>query len=90
MNTFEKLEALTALAEQNESLRRRLLETRAQRDPLAEFCRLAQKAGVALTPGELFAVGQEYSCLLYTSTAGGKIMRQEQTSGYLHTQYFRL
>ena len=43
MNTFEKLEALTALAEQNESLRRRLLETRAQRDPLAEFCRLAQR-----------------------------------------------
>ena len=49
MNTFEKLEALTALAEQNESLRRRLLETRAQRNP----CRVLPAGaggGVALTP----------------------------------------
>lgn len=71
MNTFEKLEALTALVKQNEALRRRLLETRIQRDPLAEFCRLAQAAGVALTPGELFAVGQEYSDNQCKSTNGG-------------------
>ena len=61
MNTFEKLEQLSALAKKSEKLRQRLLETQASKDPLDSFCRQAREAGVDLSIGELFAVGQEYS-----------------------------
>lgn len=71
MTTFEKLEALTVKVRADEALRRQLLETRAARDPLSSFCRLAQAAGVDLTLGELFAVGEEYSDNQCKSTNGG-------------------
>ena len=68
MNTFEKLEQLSALAKKSEKLRQRLLETQASKDPL---CRQAREAGVDLSIGELFAVGQEYSDNQCKSTNGG-------------------
>ena len=67
MNTFEKLEQLSALAKKSEKLRQRLLETQA----LDSFCRQAREAGVDLSIGELFAVGQEYSDNQCKSTNGG-------------------
>ena len=63
MNTFEKLEQLSALAKKSEKLRQRLLETQASKDP--------REAGVDLSIGELFAVGQEYSDNQCKSTNGG-------------------
>lgn len=71
MNTFEKLEKLTALAKADGSLRLRLLGTREDKDPLASFCEIAQAAGIDLSVGELFAVGQEYSDNQCKSTNGG-------------------
>ena len=40
-------------------------------DPLDSFCRQAREAGVDLSIGELFAVGQEYSDNQCKSTNGG-------------------
>ncbi len=37
MNTFEKLEQLSALAKKSEKLRQRLLETQSSKDPLGFF-----------------------------------------------------
>lgn len=71
MNTFEKLEQLSVLAAKDQMLRQRLLETQTAKDPLDAFCGLAQKAGVDLFIGELFAVGQEYSDNQCKSTNGG-------------------
>ncbi len=71
MTTFQKLERLTALAKQDDSLRKALLQTREGSDPLFEFCALAQSAGVDLAAGELFAIGQEYSDNQCKSTNGG-------------------
>ncbi len=71
MTTFQKLDRLTALAKKDESLRQELLATQNGAEPLLEFCRLAQKAGVELSVGELFAVGQEYSDNQCKSTNGG-------------------
>lgn len=71
VTTFEKLEKLTALARANDGLRLQLLETSESRDPLASFCAIAQAAGVDLSVGELFAVGQEYSDNQCKSTNGG-------------------
>ena len=67
MNTFEKLEQLSALAKKSEKLRQRLLETQASKDPLDSFCRQAREAGVDLSIGELF----EYSDNQCKSTNGG-------------------
>jgi len=71
MTTFQKLERLTALAKQEEALRQALLQTAEGADPLFEFCKLAQGAGVDLSVGELFAIGQEYSDNQCKSTNGG-------------------
>ena len=71
MNTFEKLEQLSGLAKKDKTLRQGLLETQTSKDPLDAFCRLAQKAGVDLSIGELFSVGQEYSDNQCKSTNGG-------------------
>ena len=71
MTTFQKLDRLTALVQQDEALRRRLLATAESEDSLWEFCALAQEAGVELYAGELFAVGEEYCDNQCKSTNGG-------------------
>ena len=71
MNTFLKLEKLTALAKADEHLRQALLATKEAEEPLLDFCFLAQKAGVDLSVGELFAVGEEYCDNQCKSTNGG-------------------
>lgn len=71
MNTFEKLEKLTELAEKDDLLRKKLLATRGDKEPILSFCALAQNAGVELYPGELLAVGEEYSDNQCKSTNGG-------------------
>lgn len=71
MNTFLKLEKLTYLAKADPLLRGALLNTQRAEEPLLEFCRLAQEAGIDLAVGELFAVGQEYSDNQCKSTNGG-------------------
>ncbi len=71
MTTFQKLDRLTALARADEKLRQALVATETCKEPLWEFCRLAQEAGVELYPGELFAIGQEYSDNQCKSTNGG-------------------
>ncbi len=71
MNTFLKLEELTALARKDPALRQALLATAQGKEPLWDFCRLAREAGVDLFPGELFAIGQEYSDNQCKSTNGG-------------------
>lgn len=58
MNTFEKLERLTELAKKDETLRKALLKTRENKEPILSFCVLAREAGVELYPGELLAVGE--------------------------------
>ena len=71
MNTFQKLDKLTALAKADNTLRLALLATRNDQDPMLAFCRIAQENGVELYIGELFAVGQEYSDNQCKSTNGG-------------------
>ena len=57
MNTFEKLERLTELAKKDETLRKALLKTRENKEPILSFCALAREAGVELYPGELCGRG---------------------------------
>ncbi len=71
MDVFDKLDRLTELARQDESLRRKLIATKEGKDPMKDFCDLAQAAGVELYLGELFSVGLESSDNQCKSTNGG-------------------
>lgn len=71
MNTFDKLEKLTELAKKDAGLRGKLCATRENAEPILSFCALAREAGVELYPGELLAVGEEYSDNQCKSTNGG-------------------
>ena len=67
----EKLDALLEQARKDPELRKRLLETRQDRDPMAAFCRAAGACGFPMTPGELLAAGEEYCSNLHKSVNGG-------------------
>ncbi len=67
----EILSRLLVAAREDESLRRRLLDTKNAKDPLAAFCEEAGKAGFSITVGELVAIGEEYASNLHKSVNGG-------------------
>ena len=48
MNTADKLEILLEKAKSDSALKRNLLDTRNEADPLAAFCKVAAGAGVEL------------------------------------------
>lgn len=66
-----ELDLLYSAAQKDITLKKNLLATRFATDPMAEFCKLAGEAGYAITVGELFALGQEYSDNQCKSTNGG-------------------
>ena len=71
MNTFLKLEKLTALCKTDSALKDSLIATEKSADPLYDFCTIAQKSGVDISLGELFALGEEYCDNQCKSTNGG-------------------
>ncbi len=71
MNTFLKLEQLTALCKADPFLTKSLIDTEKTADPLYNFCTIAQQNGVDLSLGELFALGEEYCDNQCKSTNGG-------------------
>ncbi|MBR2013432.1 MAG: hypothetical protein IJ995_04380 [Clostridia bacterium] len=71
MTAFQKLDQLTALAKADPALRQALLATAQSDDAIWDFCQIAQKAGVELYAGELFALGEEYCDNQCKSTNGG-------------------
>ncbi len=71
MNTFLKLEKLTALCKKETDFKNRLIETANTDDPIYNFCIIAQGAGIDLSLGEMFALGEEYCDNQCKSTNGG-------------------
>lgn len=71
MNTFLKLDKLTSLCKQNKELKNLLIQTSESSDPLYNFCSVANDAGVDISIGELFALGEEYCDNQCKSTNGG-------------------
>jgi len=71
MNTFLKLDKLTSLCKQNKELKNLLIQTSESSDPLYNSCSVANDAGVDISIGELFALGEEYCDNQCKSTNGG-------------------
>ena len=67
----EKLMELQAYLKHNPEMKKKFIESRNADVPVAAFCTLAKACGYELTPGELFAIGEEYTSNLLKSVNGG-------------------
>ena len=71
MDTITMLDELQEKALGEESLRKRLLATRDDKNPLEAFCRICQEMGYELYPMDVVAAGEEYYASMRRSTNGG-------------------
>lgn len=67
----DNLMELLAYLRKNPEMKKKFIESRKAADPVTAFCGLAQECGFELTPGELFAIGEEYTSNLLKSVNGG-------------------
>lgn len=71
MEPIAMLDELQQLALRDPKLRRQLLDTRTQKDPLKEFCRICQQRGYELYPMDVIAAGENFYAAMRRSTNGG-------------------
>ena len=71
MDPREALEGLKKAASGNEELKKKLLGTRNDREPLTAFCRISTEAGFPVTEMELVSLGEETYAEIRRSTNGG-------------------
>ncbi len=65
------LDKLEQDARRDETLRRRLLESRMQEEPLSAFCRTCRELGYPIYEMELINLGEESYAAMRRSTNGG-------------------
>ena len=71
MHTLEILDRLAYDARRDQELRDQLLQTRAESDPLAAFCRVCRERGYELYEMEVICAGEEFHAAMKRSTNGG-------------------
>lgn len=71
MSTEVMLDELQKKALRDSGLRRQLLGTRDQADPLSAFCRIARDSGFDLYPMDVIVAGEEFYASMRRSTNGG-------------------
>lgn len=67
----DKLVLLQAYLKTDPEMKAKFIASRSEDEPVVAFCRLAAQCGFELTPGELFAIGEEYTSNLLKSVNGG-------------------
>jgi len=65
------LEALSALAKKDNTVKLELIEARNSKEPYVEFSKVARKYGFELYPMDIIDIGDEYLALLERSVNGG-------------------
>lgn len=71
MNTLELLDRLQKKALQDSNLRKELLQTREDKNPLAAFCKKCRQLGYEIYEMELIQAGEEFYAQIKRSTNGG-------------------
>lgn len=71
MDTITMLDELQTKAKQNPEIRRVLLETRSEKNPVTAFCRKCQELGYPLYEMDLINAGEEFYATMRRSTNGG-------------------
>lgn len=70
-NVVEILDELQTRAGKDPDLRKQLLGTRLESDPVSAFCRICREMGYELYEMELIASGEEFHAAMKRSTNGG-------------------
>lgn len=71
MNVLSELGKLQEAALKNDSLRRQILATRAEEEPVTAFCRLARSKGYEIYEMDLVYAGEEAYATMRRATNGG-------------------
>lgn len=71
MEVMEVLECLKKIAEKDESVRSRLLQTKESSTPVGDFCRISTELGYPLYEMDLISAGEDYYAAMRRSTNGG-------------------
>ena len=71
MNVLDELERLQEAALKDESLREEILKTKADREPVAAFSRLAREKGYEIYEMDLVYAGEEACAGMRRATNGG-------------------
>lgn len=71
MNVIELLDNLQHKALKDEKIRKQLLATREQQNPLEAFCKTCQELGYPIYEMELICAGEEFYAAMKRSTNGG-------------------
>ena len=71
MNIYDELENLKAEARSNSELAQALLATRAMKNSVSAFCRLAQEQGCTFSACDLVTAGEDSYAAMRRSTNGG-------------------
>ena len=71
MEIAEMLDELKQKALRDDKLRRELLDTRDDRNPLTDFCRKCQSLGYAIYEMDVISAGEELYAAMKRSTNGG-------------------
>ena len=71
MEIAEMLDELKQKALRDDTLRRELLDTRDDRNPLTAFCRKCQSLGYAIYEMDVISAGEELYAAMKRSTNGG-------------------
>jgi hypothetical protein len=71
MDVYEMLEELQEKALHDAKLKKALLDTRTDQEPVFAFCRICQENGYEIYPMELINAGEEFYATMRRSTNGG-------------------
>ena len=70
-NIIEMLDELQNRALRETDVRKKLLDTRKEKDPLSAFCRACRDLGYEIYEMELICAGEEFHAAMKRSTNGG-------------------
>ena len=71
MEIAEMLDELKARAKKDENLKKELLATRQEKNPVTAFCRKCQELGYHIYEMDLITAGEEFYAAIKRSTNGG-------------------
>lgn len=71
MEIAEMLDELKARAKRDEELKKELLATRQDKNPVTAFCRKCQELGYQIYEMDLITAGEEFYAAIKRSTNGG-------------------
>lgn len=71
MNVIELLDNLQRKALRDEDMKKRLLDTKNEQNPLESFCKVCQELGYPIYEMELICAGEEFHAAMKRSTNGG-------------------